>query len=352
MVKNVRGHVGESQRLAKEDIRQRREAEGQSNTLLSKKDLQGEWDASRVLHTTLNGQLRQLNKHDLDAFRKNMQTAQREFKGGGITPRQVLDHAASKPLKYRNPLKENAISDLDKAKRQIRNAIIASARGNQLRIVTSSSEKSKVNQHYVTVRLNAMDDAIRQLATVPAGDDRAIRKIARWLVKQKVAFDCDCERHRYFFRYVATIGGYNAGRPETAYPKITNPGLKGVACMHVIRAMNELDSSGVALGFIERLLRKIHASENNRGTLKITEAEAKKQIKARKRAIKTSDDRKAEARRRRELESRKRALRDTPRLSGRQPAATRKYKKALESGQLTTDDLIALLVKNNINPEG
>jgi hypothetical protein len=351
MVGKVRGHVADAQRLEREERSQRKAVDqNSSNRLLSKRELQGEWDASRVLYTTLNGELRTITASDLDAFRKNMEVAQKSFKGGGITARQVLDLAASKPLKYKNPQKENAISDLDKAKREIKTAIAASAKNNDIRFITSAGTGSKVTRHYVTIRMNGMDGAIRQLSLIKSGDKAELKKVARWLRKQKLAFDCDCERHKYFFRYVATIGGFAAGRPETAYPKITNPKLQGVACKHVLRAMNEFDSSTVVLSFIERLLAGVHSSKNNRANVRLSEAEAKKQQKARKRVIKTSDDRKEEARRRRSINAAHRAVKQAERLQGRQPAATKRYKEALERGELTTDDLIAMLVNNGINP--
>ena len=351
MVGKIRGHVGEARRIAREEARERA-AEGKrpGNKLLSKKDLQGEWDATRVMFTTMGGELRPLTSKDLDAFRKNMEVAQKAFKGGGITARQVLDLATNKPLRYKHPDIENAASDIEKAKRQIRNSIAASAKGDTVRFVTSASQTSKVTKHHVTVKMHALKGAIRQLAIIKQGDKKAIRKVAAWLVKQKLSFDCDCERHRYFFRYVATIGGFAAGRPETAYPKITNPRLQGVACMHVIRTMNEIDSSSVVLAFFERLLTKIHASDTNNASLQTSEKDAQKQLKARKRAIKTTGDRETAAQKQRAYRAAQKAARSAKRLQGKKPAATKRYEEALASGQMTTADLIALLVKNNIDP--
>lgn len=113
-----------------------------------------------------------------------------------------------------------------------------------------------------------------------------------------LSFDCDCERHRYFFRYIATIGGFNAGRDETGYPKIRNPGLKGVACKHVLRVMAELQSSAAILHFIEKAMAKAQASIEKRVSHAAMQAEvnvlAAKQA-SKPREIRTTEQRKAAA---------------------------------------------------------
>ncbi len=351
MVGKIRGHVSEIKAQASAESRQRLEAEqAPSNTFLSKNDVQGEWDASRVLFTTLGGKLRTLNANDLAAFRHNMQLAQKNFSGSGITPRQVLDLASSKPLKYRNPAKEGAISDLDKAKREIKTALAVSANNNEVRFITSASPGSDVRRHHVTVKLNALDQAATRLAAVPATDTKTLKQTARWLRSQKVSFDCDCKRHRYFFRYVATLGGFAMGRQERAYPKITNPGLQGVACKHVLRAMNELDSSMVVLGFIENLLKKIQKSNSSRASFQISQKEAEQQAAKKTRAIMTTEDRKIAAAKKREQRAITASAKNAPRLADHQAKLTRTYESKLKSGEITTADLIALLARNNINP--
>ncbi len=64
------------------------------------------------------------------------------------------------------------------------------------------------------------------------------------LIKEgQIAFDCDCGRHRYWYRYLATIGKYNYGINETRYPTTRNPNLTGLACKHVLRVMNHITSA-------------------------------------------------------------------------------------------------------------
>lgn len=289
----VRGHVGESGKRFKEDARQRKAAEDapQSRILTKQQLQQGEWDASRVLMTTLNGELRPIGPSDLAAFRRNMELARKRFKGGdGITARQVIDLASSSPVRYNVPL-SGIKSDIDKARREITRAIPVSAASGMLRFVTNAGDGSKVTRHHVTVVLHAFGEAGRKLASKEAKDRQTPKQVANWVRKQKLAFECDCERFRYFFRYVATIGGFAAGRQEWGYPKIRNPDLKGVACKHVLRVMTELEGSNTVLTFLTKHMEKLKLSEDNTAKHTLTEAEAKQvAAKNKTREIKTSSE--------------------------------------------------------------
>ena len=266
----------------------------------------------------------------------------------GISPRQVLDLAAGRPLKYKNPVRENAASDLDKAKKQIRAATIVSAKSDLLRFMTNASQTSKKTSHFVNVKMSGWNEALLSLTGVNNNDKSAIRKAAQWLRKQKVSFECDCERHRYFFRYVATVGGFSYGRQEFGFPKITNPQVKGVACMHVIRAMNELDSSQLIQSFLERHIAAAHRSDNAKANTRITQKEADAMAAKRGRAIKTTDDRRNEAAKARERRAAIKAAKEAKRMTSKIPAATRRYQQLIESGAVSVDDLVELLVRNNI----
>lgn len=308
----VRGHVGEARSRFQKDKREREEA-GRlpitQNIILTEREVRGDWDAARVLWTTLGGRLHHITADDLAAFRQNMRVAKRHFKGvGGITARQVLDLASSRPLNYEkfSPNADLAYrSDIDKAKREITMAVPVSARNDEIRFITNAGPGSKVSRHNVIVRLNAFSEAAAMVASTDLKDKKTPRQAANWLRKQKLAFDCDCERHRYFFRYVATIGGFAAGRLETGYPKIRNPHLKGVACKHVLRVMAELESSGAALSFLEKHLARV--SEYQAHTV-MSQKEAEAAAKRRKTQIKTTEERKADAQRARERRQRRKDL--------------------------------------------
>lgn len=331
----VRGHVGEAKGRFDTDRRER-EAAGSApadkNIILTEREVRGEWDASRVLFTTLGGQPRPITAEDLAAFRHNMRQAERRFKGGkGITARQVIDMASATPLRYISPGQPR--SDIDKARREITMGVPVSAINGTIRFLTNSGPDSKVSRHHVVVNLHEFEAAAAQLAATPndGKGGKSPKQIANWLRKQKLSFDCDCERHRYFFRYVATIGGFAAGRKETGYPKIRNPKLVGVACKHVLRVMTELESSNAVLAFLEKHLASV-SEYKARTQLAQIEAEEAAQSKVPTR-IKTSEQRKAEAvraREKREREKRElvRAVSRSAKLPKKVAPASRRAAKA------------------------
>lgn len=343
----LRGHVSEARSRFSRDAREREEAgrlPASQNIILTEREVRGEWDASRVLMTTLNGHVRPITADDLAAFRQNMRTAQRRFGGkSGITPRQVIDMASSTPLRYLDPT-SNFSSDIDKARKEITYAMPVSAINGEVRFITNAGPKSKVSRHHVTVKLLEFDTAAAQLAATDTKDKKSAEKVARWLRKQKIAFDCDCERHRYFFRYVATIGGFAAGRQETGYPKIRNPNLHGVACKHVLRVMTELESSGRVLGFLTRLLENT-SEYKARLTIKQKEAEQELEKKRRPTAIKTTEQRKAESEKRRRLATAKRNISQKTKPKKVEPGGSEKRLKQ------SRKELQALMKKFSLTPE-
>lgn len=352
----LRGHVSDSRARFEADRRER-EAAGKlppdQNIILTEREVRGEWDASRVLMTTLGGAVRPITANDLAAFRQNMRMAQKAFNprgGQGITARQVIDLASGKPLIYTNAydLKQGYQSDIDKARSEITMCVPASAMNDTVRFITNAGPNSSVNRHYVTVKFMRWDEACAKVAALEKGDTAGVRRIANWLRKQKLAFDCDCERHRYFFRYVASIGGFAAGRKETGYPKIRNPHLNGCACKHVLRVMADIESSGAVLRFLEKHLSKV--SEYKART-QLTQKQAEEQLSGKRRPtpIKTSDMRAQEAAKRREARAAKKVGK-TP-TPGKKPAAQTRQAQATQKAAaelakkfgLTPDQVLKIL---------
>lgn len=341
----IKGHVGEARGLAEKDAAQRRAAEQRpQSVILGKNDVQGEYDASRVLKTTLGGVERAMTADDMAAFRRNMATAKANFKGDGITARQVIDLASARPLGYRNPANG---SDIKRAREEIKTGIAVSARNAEVRFITNAGPDSKFSRHHVLVKFNAFAEASSRLMQAPANDAKACKTVARWLLKQKLAFDCDCGRHRFFFRYVSTIGNFNAGRDELGYPKIRNPGLLGVACKHVLRVMSEIDGSVAVQNFLTRHLEKLAKSANNRAQHQQTQrdADASVQWKARTGEIKTSEDRAAERRQAKDKAALNKAATGAPRAA-KKPASTRKIEAAIAAGKASAAE-VAVMRKFN-----
>ncbi|SEN69770.1 hypothetical protein [Nitrosomonas marina] len=344
----LRGHVGEARGRAQEDKREREQAERKADSvILTKREVQGEWDAARTLYTTLGAtgpkSMRAITANDLAQYRHNMRMAQSNFKGNGITARQVIDLASSKPLPPALGAK-NPETDIDRARRQINMAIPVSAVNNEVRFITNAGPDSDVNRHHVLVRFNAFSEAANKMLAAKSKDRSTPKQTANWLRKQKLAFDCDCKRHRFFFRYISTIGNFNAGRDELGYPKIRNPNLKGVACKHVLRVMSEIDTSATVLSFLTKHMEKVHASANNTSKHQMRQAEADEAAQkqaARRRTIKTSEQRAQDRARAQERNALNVAAKKVKRVKVK-PVNTRKIESALKSGKLAESDLEVL----------
>jgi len=263
------GTVGEARELARQDAAQR----GNAPRILRPDDLRGNADelsASDLLTTTMNtpdGKPRPLTADDLAAFRQNVRTLGKRFKGG-INPRQVIDMSTA--------------VDRKRARQEITTAVPGSARGVkgsggnidalEVRFVTNASRKYDATRHFVTVNFVGYAAAI-------AGGDKTPKKAAVWLRKQPIRFDCDCGRHRFWYRYVATIGNYHAGRAENGYPKVRNPNLNGVACKHVLRVMAEVESSATVQNFLVRAIEKGRKAGDGSGNIRASQKDADKQAK-------------------------------------------------------------------------
>lgn len=243
-----RGFTSEVKRLRDADAEQR----AQARTILDPLDVAGEYDAARLLKTTLGGQVRPITLDDLKHFSYLANRLGKRFKGG-ITARGVID--ASLP------------ADRERSNAQIRTAVVVKAQAGMLHFVTNAGPGSDVVRHHVHVEF----PAFKAFSASPQDP----RKLARPLLDGPLKFDCDCGRHRYWFRFIATKGGFAAGRPEVGYPKIRNPKLVGVACKHVLRVMAALLKDGNVTARAITMLAA--AQKNDTKALVTTAAEARAQ---------------------------------------------------------------------------
>lgn len=251
----LQGSASEQKARAAEDAATRRAAgESPKSIILTAKDLQGEYDIARTLITTMGGMVRNITHDDLAAFRHNVRIVQNRYKGG-IRARQVLE--LSLP------------DDRERANREIKRCVPVSANGGKVRFMTNAGPDSKVTHHHVIVDFLSY-------ASAASGARDTIKKSVQWMCREPLRIECDCERWRYWYRYIATIGKFNAGRDETGYPKIRNPNLSGVACKHILRVMAEVESSPSIHQFLARLIGKARARDDNRVSVQMSQKEADK----------------------------------------------------------------------------
>lgn len=268
----LRATRAEADALAAADAEQRKAAgKHPKSVILTAKDVQeGKYDIGRLLQTTLGmgkGE-RTLTHDDLATFRHNAEQVRRRYTGG-IRARQVLDFSLS--------------IDRQRATEQIHHAVAVSSHGARVRFMTNAWEESDAKYHYQTVEF--LDYSA--LAAGSAGDAKvAALRMRRGPLK----IECDCGRWRFWYRYVATIGKYNAGRDETGYPKIRNSSLRGIACKHLLRVMHEVESSPSVLAYLERMIRTARDQDDNQATIKITQAEAAKLAQQRSGDVREADN--------------------------------------------------------------
>lgn len=288
-VRKIAGSAGEAKAIAKAEQAQRKFA----TAILKPSEVRGEYDANRMLTTTLGGVKRVMTHDDLAAFRKNAAIAGKNFVGG-ISARQVIDQS----LKI----------DRDRARKEILWAMPAYGSPNQkgnLSVLfnTDASGRNGASRHYVRVEFLGFQTAV-------ASGAHASARAARLMAKQKIKFDCDCGRHTYWYRYISTIGNFNAGREETGYPKIRNPQLTGVACKHVLRVMAEIEGGAYVLKFLERAIESAR-KKGMKAKTQTSQKEADKQIEKQSKRSTNKLDSKEE----RDLHRSRLALRKTTKIA-------------------------------------
>ena len=167
---------------------------------------------------------------DLKAFQKARADTAKRFGKKGITIDQLI--AASRPddVKRANgtyvPKKENGWRG-----NLVRGAArLYQVRGDTLFFSVRASEESKKQLHQVKIRLQGWNE---QLTNEKANEKTATKNA----LDGQILIDCDCERHQFWYRYLAGIGGY-ALTPSTEkdFPKVRNPDLTGACCKHVVAA--------------------------------------------------------------------------------------------------------------------
>jgi hypothetical protein len=267
----------EAQEAADFDLARRQAAQ----TILRPNEVSGEYDAGRLLLTTLGGTVRSITLEDMRAFQANVQQLKKKFKGG-ITAQSVIDLALD--------------ADKTRANKQINMAVPASIMGGKVHFLTNAGPDSNVSRHHVHVEFLDFDAAVGASPNDP-------KKLGKLVAGGRLRFDCDCGRHTFWYRYIATIGRYNTGRPETGYPKIKNPNLKGVACKHVLRTMHViLKDSSVQLKLAASVLKARDVLDGRKTPaerVKVAELRAMAEAQAGKRKsstnLRTTDEKKQKA---------------------------------------------------------
>lgn len=359
-VGKLSGAAGEAKARYQDETAKLNHAVKRSDSIiLSPRDiLTGEWDAARTLETTLGGIQRHITKEDLAAFSQNIDTVKQRHTLEGIKAQQIIDLSDALDRKRTSSsykLGKKTIAPITQA-----SPVLAS--GQVIRFITNAGGSTPgITRHHVVVefvKLNAFASAAKR------GDkDTTIRaftqKTAKDLVKSPLKFYCDCERHKYWYCYIATIGNFALGKPygllQHGYPKITNPTLDGIACKHVIRVMREITTSPHVQSYLAKHLEKITLSHKKQGTTQQSQKDA--EILARTQAnrpdhtVQTTDEKKAAAADAKAARAAK-AKQAITKLAAKAPVPERKTPK-LKQAEAAADKVAALraaLAQFNLEP--
>ena len=211
-------------------VNAQRESLRAATNLLKPGEIAGDYDAARMLGTTLGGTLRAITAEDLRTFAASVRALGRKFTGG-ITAKQVID--LSSPV------------DRERANEQIRTAVPVAHMDGVVHFVTNAGPESHVTRHHVYVEFLNFSAAIASPAP--------LKDLARELAQGRIRWRCDCGRFNFWYSYIATVGQFIYGDKQVNFPKIRNPHLTGVACKHGLRVMQQLSSPMVRLR-LEKLI--------------------------------------------------------------------------------------------------
>ena len=230
------------------EINQRNNAAG----ILSPDDMAGDYEAAiRKLTTTIDGQHRAITYDDLKRFKSHIASLKgaltKSGHKGGISAQTVIN--LSLP------------ADRERAHTEIKTALPVRKDGTGLLIFrTNASSQSSSSHHLVHVKFLEFATIV---STALKTDNH---KLIKQLITGKIKFDCDCGRHRYWYRFIASTGGFNEGRTETGYPKVRNPKLKGIACKHVLRVMTLIIQSPSFKAFAKQWINSYRSDASPHGT--------------------------------------------------------------------------------------
>lgn len=184
---------------------------------------------------------------DLRAFKRLMQVRQQDFKQNLIR----------NGIHFQSIIARSRREDILRFEKQINTAF--SARKDRYGVVlfrVNASAESDVSHHMVSVQFMDFQVALSSGSITQA--------LAKAVLNGPVKFDCDCGRHRYWYRYLATLGGFVYGKPETGYPKIRNPSLTGLACKHVLYVARMCLRSKAMIKEMQQYLNMYRSNPNQR----------------------------------------------------------------------------------------
>jgi len=165
---------------------------------------------------------------DLRAFDKRAQAVRKKFQASkrGVRIDQLISASRSVDIQRANKLSSATMY-----------RIFNSKDGVVLHFRVTASKGSPAQFHQVRIRLEEWSDWLT--STLP------FKQAAEKILNGRISFDCDCGRHQFWYRYLATVGGFALNPLEHSYPKIRNPRLTGACCKHTLKALHSIRGPAV-----------------------------------------------------------------------------------------------------------
>ena len=152
---------------------------------------------------------------------------------------------------------------------------------NIVNVRVKASSISKHMEHRVRFRLEEWE---QEMVNADSYDEAVKNACAG-----RISLDCSCGRHQYWYRYIASVGGYQLSPPkEGVFPKIRNPKITGIACKHILKSIQMLQSPAwhkVLAKQMERQARHLGFSDDPKLNAFFTGDDAKEAAKNRKTKI-------------------------------------------------------------------
>ena len=117
---------------------------------------------------------------------------------------------------------------------RIGRSTLYSTKGNlfYFRVPSDPGTRSRETHYSVIIRLDNWGDYLHSTD--------AYKIAVRAVIAGNVSYECSCPNHQYQYRYLATVNNCAIKPEEKDFPKITNPGLEGSCCKHVIKTLHTI----------------------------------------------------------------------------------------------------------------
>ena len=142
--------------------------------------------------------------------------------------------------------------DVQRANTEIKWARLYKVRGSMLHFNVTASGKHNADFHQVRIRVENWTPEMTSARTYLSAVKKAL--------SGPVSFDCGCGRHQFWYRYVATVGGFAVAPYEKDFPKVRNPSLTGCCCKHTLKTLKTLQSPTVMQVLSKEMERQAEAS--------------------------------------------------------------------------------------------